>query len=310
MAYEFNQAPKELAAQSAAFKKKYGNIESLTDWITQPKYDGVMCIINTSKGEAKSRQGEVMLSVPHLVQAAVDAFGKGWVIYLEVYQWATLHKVINGAARRQRPQPQLVGIVFDAIPESRFEAGSDSTPYHERLADLTIAIQESDVQVLSPVGTYKADFGIMAAALALKNDPANAYDGLILRDPMAGWAPGAAKNGEVIKVKPVLSLDLQVTGQYAEHRPTKLGGYLTVEHNGVPTDVGSGLTQAMLKEIIGTSACDAERVAANYERRPGHGYVGKIAEIECMGITPDGKLREPRFKSFRFDTVAEENKGD
>jgi DNA ligase-1 len=28
---------------------------------------------------------------------------------------------------------------------------------------------------------------------------------------------------------------------------------------------------------------------------------GKIVEVECMGITPDGRLREPRFKGIRYD---------
>jgi ATP-dependent DNA ligase len=28
---------------------------------------------------------------------------------------------------------------------------------------------------------------------------------------------------------------------------------------------------------------------------------GAIVEVEAMGLTPDGKLREPRFKGIRYD---------
>uniref|UniRef100_A0A7M2QLT3 DNA ligase n=1 Tax=feces metagenome TaxID=1861841 RepID=A0A7M2QLT3_9ZZZZ len=301
MAYEYNQAPKEFDAQSAAFKKKHGNVDNLTDHIGQIKYDGVFCFINTDTMEARSRTGEVYQSVSHLIAECGQCFGPGWVVFMELYKFHTPHKAINGAARRQKPQPDLMGIVFDAVPVHRFNAKLDPTPYRQRLTDVTTRIFHSE-KLATPIAYRRSDGKWTDLALKFKTHPTHACDGFILRDLDAEWTPGAAKNGEVIKVKPSLTLDLEVVAQHAEQRATKLGGYLTVTYNGVLSDVGSGLTQAMLNTILATM--DGEWPFGSRT------YVGTIAEIECLGITPDGKLREPRFKSFRFDTAAEEHKGD
>lgn len=293
-----NQAPKELKAQSAAFKKKWTSHDQLVyhGWIIQPKYDGVHVMIHTD-GYVRTRTGEEVLSVPHLLEQAVECFGPGQVLFCEAYKFGTPHKDINGSVRRQYPQPDLIGVVYDVVTQSEFEAGYSPAPYlarHDRaIHDLIRATSLTVVPWYQLVGDDTVN--VDKLALKYKNDPFDAYDGLILRDASAPWAAGAAKEGEVIKVKPSLSLDLEVVGQFAEQRATKLGGYLTVTYNGVMSDVGSGLTQAMLADIMGTdnfAAC----------------FVGSIAEIECLGITPDGKLREPRFKGFRFDTVSEEMK--
>lgn len=293
-----NQAPKELKAQSAAFKKKWTSHDQLVyhGWIIQPKFDGVHVMIHTD-GYVRTRTGEEVLAVPHLLEQAQQSFGPGHVLFCEAYKFGTPHKDINGAVRRQYPQPDLIGIVYDTVTQAEFDAGASQTPYWQRFDHAAMCVH--GVPSLMVPHEYQCEgkhsVDVDKLAMEYKNHPVDAYDGLILRDATAPWAAGAAKEGEVIKVKPSLTLDLEVIWQFAEQRATKLGGYLTVTYNGVPSDVGSGLTQAMLADIMGTdnfAAC----------------FVGNIAEIECLGITPDGKLREPRFKGFRFDTVSEEMK--
>lgn len=310
MAYEYNQAPKEFSAQSAAFKKKHSNVDNLTNHIGQIKYDGVFCWVHTDTMEATSRQGTKIMSVPHIVGACGQAFGPGWVVFMELYQWATPHKEINGAVRRQAPQPQLRAVVFDAVPAYRFEKKLDPTPYGTRLSDLLVRIKGSECLFPPETLPYLPNTPWTKQAMELNGNDTNACDGLILRDMTAEWCPGASKNGEVIKVKPVLSLDLLVVGAFVKVQPTKLGGTLSVTYNGVISEVGSGLTQ----DILGQIKAEIEREFGEPMGAGDEGgtslFDGKIIEVECMGITPDGKLREPRFKSFRFDTVAEEHKGD
>lgn len=306
-----NQAPKELKAQSAKFKKKWATLEDLANhgWWVQPKYDGVHAMIHTGSeaepaGKALSRTGEAYLSIDHIVKACQRAFGHGWVVFVEVWMIGLTHAEINGAARRHTEQQQLSAVVFDAVPQVAFDAGVYDDPYHDRF-DLCAESVAPFLDLAVPAFVFPEDQvftagSINRSAQAYKDSKLAAYDGLILRDPKASWFAGAAKEGEVIKVKPVLSLDLVVVGQHAEHRATKLGGYLTVTYNGVKSDVGSGLTQSMLSAILGTMPGEWPFASRS--------YVGSIAEIECLGLTPDGKLREPRFKGFRTDTAREEEK--
>lgn len=316
-----NQAPKELGAQSAKFKKKWATVEDLCNhgWAVQPKYDGVHAMIHTGsadqpEGRALSRTGEAYLSIDHLIKACQRAFGYNWVVFVEVWVTGWKHKDINGAARRQYPQPDLQAVVFDAVPQVSFDRGSYDDPYWERLDWVEFCISQF-IDLIPPALVFPedqvfTDGSVTTTALTYKNSEVDAYDGLILRDLSATWKAGASKEGEVIKVKPSLSLDLVVVGQHAEKRATKLGGYLTVEYNGVPSDVGSGLTQSMLQRIFNAQYAEHIITGVAYHVGDGSGevFLGKIAEIECLGITPDGKLREPRFKGFRFDTVNEERK--
>lgn len=299
-----NQAPKELKAQSAAFKKKWKNHDQLVyhGWIIQPKFDGVHVMIHTD-GYVRTRTGEEVLSVPHLLEQAQLCFGPGQVLFCEAYKFGTPHKDINGAARRQYAQPDLIGVVYDVVTQAEFDAGNCPRPYWQRYDFAVLNVLDAPGLITAPEYQYEGDGPVNVDKLALeyKSNPKDAYDGLILRDATAPWAAGAAKEGEVIKVKPSLSLDLVVTHESFRVMPTKLGGALTVVYNGVESDVGSGLTQDMLKQIKHAYDCDFV-----YDPEPV--FIGKIAEIECLGITPDGKLREPRFKGFRFDTVNEELK--
>lgn len=292
MAYEYNQAPKEFAAQCAAFKKQWGSVDNLPTgrWKMQPKYDGVLGIINTTACAAYTRQNEQMHSVQHLVAEALRCFGAGWIVFMEVYRWDAKHHVINGQARKHSNQPELCGVVFDAIPLARYERGYDADPYWKRLDNLVLKLSYEGNKLL-PVDEWVSDKPPTEVARELRAVEKFDLDGLILRDWDAPWSSGAAKNGEVIKVKPVLSLDLEVVSCHVEKRATKLGGYFTVAYNGVQSDVGAGLTQALLQGWL----------LGRYD-------IGKIIEVECLGITPDGKLREPRFKSCRFDAKQEELK--
>lgn len=289
-----NQAPKELKAQSAAFKKQWTSHDQLVHygWIIQPKFDGVHVMIHTD-GYVRTRTGEEVLSVPHLLAQAQEAFGPGHVLFCEAYKFGTPHKDINGAVRRQYPQPDLIGIVYDAVTQAEFDAGASPLSYWQRFDHAALCVFAAPSLMVPPEYKFGDEDSVNVDKLALeyKNHPTDAYDGLILRDTTAPWAAGAAKEGEVIKVKPSLSLDLLVVGHRVEIKPTKLGGAITVVYNGVESDVGSGLTQSILEALT-----------------QGAKAAGRIAEIECLGITPDGKLREPRFKGFRFDTVSEEMK--
>jgi len=283
MAYDFNLAPKALSEQCAAFKKKYPTLDDLpaAEYIMMPKYDGCLAIVVADRpGSVVTRTGEPITSLPHVL-AQAHALLPGYVIFGEAYKWGTPFKDISGAFRRHAPQSDLFIMAFDAVPVDDWWAGVCNEPYKARLARLQAAWQATPqfAIIVAPASDAGGSQGF-ANALVTQGG----YDGAILRRADAPWTAGASKNGEAIKVKPVQSLDLRaVDWFYGKGKHAGRAGGIVVEYRGVQTQVGTGFS-------------DAER-----ETIASQGIRNQIAEVEFLELTADGKLREPRFKGWRYD---------
>lgn len=276
------------------------------------KYDGVyvqwLYAPYSGGWSAWSRTGERLLSAetPEAI-AYLRKFGERARAYVgELWIPNKPHAEINGAARRLTPQPELMTVLHDSyLREPVQRLGEDPTPFAERIV---YAIQLQGAGSGSPFlnasylrdGSDFEDMDGMLEAAKLVKAAGSAYDGLILRDLDFAFVSGGGTSGGIYKVKPRPSLDLRVVGEHAEQRETKLGGYITVEYKGVRTDVGSGLTQDHLTDIAECSNgwCGGdEGEPEDYVKA----FVGRIAEIEYLELTRDGRLREPVFKAWRFD---------
>lgn len=284
MAYDYNLAPKALSEQCAAFKEKYPTLDDLPadEYIMMPKYDGCLAIVVADDaGLILTRTGETVRSMPHISEQARAAL-KGYVIFGEAYKWNTPFKDISGAFRRHTPQPDLLLVAFDCVPIMAWEDGICNEPYKARLARLQGALGATHAPaiIVAPASDADASQGFANALVAQ-----GGYDGAILRRADAPWQTGASKNGEAIKVKPVQSLDLEVLGWYrGKGKHAGRAGGITVLYRGVQTDVGTGFSDRERQEIAdaGEAPCG-------------------VAEVEFMELTADGKLREPRFKGWRYD---------
>lgn len=281
--YDYNLAPKALSEQCAAFKKKYPTLDDLPadEYIMLPKYDGCLAIVVADDtGHVLTRTGEPITSIPH-VMAQARKLLPGYVIFGEAYKFDTPFKDISGAFRRHAPQDDLIVVAFDAVPVADWRAGKCDESYKARLARLREAWHASPVPaiIVAPASDAGASQGFANALVAQ-----GGYDGAILRRADAPWATGASKNGEAIKVKPVQSLDLRAVDWFVgKGKYQGLAGGIVVEYRGVTTQVGTGFS-------------DAERVTIASQ-----GTSNQIAEVEFMELTADGKLREPRFKGWRYD---------
>ena len=290
MAY-INQAPREFAKQSAAFKKAHPSLDSLPsdEYTMQPKYDGCHLIVHLpvdGTPRAFSRTGEPVRSVDHIIAQMLAVLGRGWTIFGEAYAFGLSFPEISGNFRQHKPAENLCFMAFDVVPEIAFVLGLYyPTPYLERLDALRGAVKAAGT--LAPDIIVTPDLPLdnpTGFAVTLKKQ--GGYDGAIVRRSDAGWQPGDSKNGEVIKVKPVESLDLRVRGWFlGKGKHANRAGGIYVEYNGVQTGVGTGFT-------------DDERsiIAQGYRDEA-------IAEVEFMGFTEDGALREPRFKGWRYDKL-------
>lgn len=278
--YDYNLAPKALSEQCAAFKKKYPTLDDLPadDYVMMAKYDGCLAII-TPNG-VLTRTGEAITSIPQCLEDAAKLL-PDHVIFGEVYKYDTPFKEISGAFRRHKPQSGLFVVVFDAVPFADWKAGKCDKPYIERYTALNDAWLHTPAAslIVAPALDLGAPQGFANAMVRQ-----GGYDGAIIRRKDAPWTTGASKNGEAIKVKPVQSLDLRAVAWFdGKGKHAGRAGGIVVEYRGVTTQVGTGFS-------------DAERVTIASQ-----GTRNQIAEVEFMELTADGKLREPRFKGWRYD---------
>lgn len=281
----------EFDKTSAKFRKKYADEQALYDagWYMQPKFDGCygMAILAEDKATMLSRTGEdYSVSCANILadlQALLPIAEFGEVVVIgEVWDPEDEFKNISGRFRRQSvTDPKLIFMAHDLLPIGL----AIDTPYRMRYAALRLAFNRHGtlhedcpttkvrrVRNVNPKSV--ADY---AAYLKAKGG----YDGAMLKDPEAPYTIGLAKDGQLVKVKPSLSLDLRVDAVH-EAVGEKTGRpvfTISVTYRGKTSMVGSGMPHSR-------------------EALP---QPGQIVEVEAMGLTPEGLLREPRFKGIRFD---------
>lgn len=262
----------------------------------QLKYDGCNCVAvwDGKRLEFFSRTGEAVKSMDHLRPAFEflrpgTYLGEAWLPGLDF-------PTLSGIFRRQTVKPDcplLKLVVFDYLTPAEWKLGASQIPYHERFHRMFVPTPAMDwVNVAQTVLPGEALGGGLESfspeELALYLQGMGGFDGLILRDPEGIWTAGDdGKNGEIIKVKPRLRVSCRVTG-YLEGKGKHLGrvGTLLVEYKGVEQGAGTGLR-------------DAQRTYEYYHSE----WEGKVVEIEALGETPDGRLREPVLLGVRSDVV-------
>jgi DNA ligase-1 len=258
------------------------------EYDVQPKYDGCHMVVKLWPGgawAAESATGEVVKSCNHIVDALMSVLevSEPLAVCGEVWVPGTEFPEISGAFRRHSPQPHLMFAAFDVVA-LKGEVLDDPRPYRMRTTPLRHPAYKHPSLV-----RFNAGFAgpINEEEYAKKLKAAGGYDGAILHDLDAPYKVGRCRAGEVIKIKPLLSFDLMVTG-VEKAIGTKTGkntGALVCRFKeGAEVRVATGLTQAEVEDI--------------------DSFVGKIIEVEAMAITKDGLLREPRFKGVRYDKAA------
>ncbi len=295
----------------ALSKKLQADIENHT-YILSPKYDGCHAIFLFDNGkflDARSRTNERVLSMDHIGQSLLDHYpwlrnGQPVAIMGEAWIPNTEFSEISGIFRRQYPQPQLHFVPFDTVLW-RYDQAEDGRPvlgeffdgpdkvwadtrtYDERLGKLHFRQGVPSVVHCTKSRLLEKGDAIMATAIkqAEHYKKLGGYDGCVLARADGLYQVGAGKGGEFIKIKPLISYSLKCIG-YDADKGEKTGKNtlaLAVDFNGRVQKVSTGMTQAEID---------------NPEQ-----FLGKTIEVEAMGLTVNGLLREPRYKGIRTDVL-------
>ena len=290
-----------------------------TDWVISPKYDGchaVLCFEDGKHLATYSRSGELVRSMDHIAASLLDLYplvkgrlaicGEAWMVGEEF-------NVISGAFRRHSPQPQLQFVPFDMVPFDMVDGlpvlgQSDGriypAKYIDRLSNL-VKYRNNTVpsQVLVPrysvlganaEGRWPAEYTLahalaVARGVALENKARtdSFFDGAILARANSTYKVGSGSGGEFIKIKPLVSYTVQVGAVLADvgSKTGKVTCVLCFDLNGAVQKVSTGLTQAQADEYVNNP----------------NAILDQYIEVEAMGLTVNGLLREPRFKGIRSD---------
>ena len=240
------------------------------------KYDGVFCcVIMDYEGEVHicSRTGEEFLSMEHLKEPfkkQMEASPISAYIIFEAYIPNKTQNIISGACRDTKKQhPDIVAYIHTFVENDVAfitRAGIGEYPP-------VVIVDHKPVQSLTEA---------MMKAEEIWN---RGGEGLVLHANLFQPYQGGKRNASIIKIKKGLSVDLRCTGVFrgAGKYADTLGGILC-SYKGKTIRV-SGMTDADRKDWWKDNSI----------------VVGKIVQIDAMGESAKGVLREPRFKGIRFD---------
>lgn len=289
----------EFGKVKVAVRKELG-AESVDDlssiYYAQRKYDGCNGIVivtpNGSGDKVLSRTGELVKSCDHLVKGVRQrlhsrlAKGGAYAVLGEVWRPGTTQNVISGEFRKGEARPKLQLQVFDMLTLTEFEAGHSPFAFAVRFEVLFPYFRGAhSTDSIQLAATYTPGSYGRATDLCDSLVAEGGYDGLILRNPYGTWTAGSGTDGEIIKVKKAETFDLRVVD--VEEGKGKYKGTL-----------GALVCQGPKGHVKVSGMTDEERDAwfANPQQ-----IVGQIVEVAALGFTPQGSLREPRFKGIRHD---------
>lgn len=258
-------------------------------FLYQSKHDGcaIQILVGINVVRIFSREGKECVSLPHIAEHFRKVSPPNMVYFGEAWHPDMEFKDISGMFRRQSPQPELQAWVFDAVTLQEYRLGTAARPYAQRQRALQ-GVLSREAGVLPVISAFEP-MHVEERVAALRSSTGWKFrlDGLIQRDIEGFWIAGKDNVGAVLKLKNVMSMDLEVAGIVeGEGKFQGMLGAIEVYWKGERVTVSGG------------KFTNEERV--HYFLNPTE-LIGKIVEVHALGTTPDGKLREPRYQRIRDD---------
>lgn len=273
-----------------------------SEWYVFEKYDGVLAFAVADKdhprnGEVFSRTGK-KYHMPRIERKALDLAEEGnkVVLILELWEDGVPVNTISGRVRKSSdPYPECEAVLHDMIPTQDFLDGYCPLPFRTRWFLMSTLVP--DGLFIRPCVVYSGSPNRLSEGEVRQMvDEVEAYrefgEGIVIRIEGGAWKAGA-RNEHIVKLKRDCTYDLEVVGATEGKGKYKgLIGGLVVRFRADGNPAGSVI------EIPVSGFSDELRqwLTENIDD-----VIGRIIEVQAMGVYPGGALREPRFKRFRDD---------
>lgn len=325
-ACDIEKVPKRALKEFTAGRESltHGVEDLLQQYIVQMKFDGICLVMRVAGDHIDffTRTGEQVTTLDHIADAfralpfqmlagLVDNEGYDQIrdgVYIgELWHPEFKASTTSGAAMRDVANDitkQLQFVVCDFITPHEWMQGHSPVGFLDRIESIAWLqgiyhpddggeFKDGTKPKAPPIwfagheGTVADQAAVSINDLAKEACDAGNYDGIICRKSDGTWTSGA-RDENIVKVKPHLTLDLRIIGtEPGKGKHAGRIGAILVEYKGKTARVGTGLS-------------DAERERTD--------LVGRVAEVRAMSESVHGLLREPRLKCIRFDAVPEDEK--
>jgi DNA ligase-1 len=252
-------------------------------WASE-KFDGVFCCaLKKPDGTIGifSRTGEEYLSMEHLKLRLGNLLKETGAKFALFEAWIpdTNQSEISGKCRDTKNQHEDLKAMCHSIVYC-----SSLIELSDRNAPTLGFIRRSLTDSMPYVKHVKVDS--LDEAIELANSVwLRGGEGIVLNEINAPYQPGK-RNVSMIKIKKILSYDLEVIGiDEGTGKYKGMVGAIRVRYKDGKVVTVSGMT-------------DSQRKA--WWKNP-YEIIGKIVQIDAMTESSKGLLREPRFKGIRYD---------
>jgi DNA ligase-1 len=290
-----------MTTSKAMLASQLTDLSNLPDrvWAVEPKLDGIRVIItadpDTKQVTYQTRNGNPLHSLealtPDILKLAC-AIGSKVVMDGEATAGTDFFTGV-GKLRQKYEAAELACITLFDLIEVAGWGDSDGVPYCLRRDCLETMFENAGMQGcakdsvrMTPVidTLTTSDLQLQADNL-LEDALAQGFEGLMLKDVDAAYHQGK-RCRSWIKMKPSHTYDCRVVGFIpGVGRLDGTLGSLLVSYNGKPVRVGSGMSDQLRQEIYDHQAK----------------YIGALAEVSCLSLTPAGSLRHPSLVCIRWD---------
>jgi len=275
------------------------------DFLYQLKADGncSFTVVHQGRVGIFSRVGNKFTNCEHLESAAGRNLADDGVYIGEITCKGISLEILSGIISPNRKAPveqdliwvaDEMGIeMFDYITIDEFIQGESFETFVSRFVTLTILVDTtgwyfSTIPMLNDTESGKGRDDYFDEAVAAGEE------GIIIRDPHAGWVAGH-KGWRVMKKVRYIDYDLLCIG-YKEGKG---------KHKGIISDLFFKWKDGREVKCSMGKGWDYPRLATMFQSAEGGGYtpVGKVFHVYAMQESSKGVMRNPKFGELRHDKV-------